>query len=428
MKRRFRIGSLFLAALIVLSACGIPAKEGGLGGELKSNLPHQTNPKSNPSDVLKLADGNTAFALDLYQRLASADGNLFFSPYSISSALAMTYGGARGQTQAQMKDALRFPFGPDQLNPAFNRLNIDLEELTQNAQDPSKKDFQLNIANALWGQQNFKFLQAYLDMLAENYAAGMRLVDFAGDPEAARKEINDWVSQQTQDKIKDLIPQGVLDPLTRLVLTNAIYFKAAWMHPFDPNSTLPGDFFKPDGSNVRVPMMHNKQFLGYLKSDGVTAIELPYQGGNVSMLVMMPDPGTLQAFQQSITPQSLAALTGKLKSQEVRLTFPKFKVEATISLADVLKSMGMQDAFNGTADFSGMDGAKDLFIQAILHKAFVNLDEAGTEAAAATAVMMAASALPVEPVKVVIDHPFLFAVRDRTTGTILFMGKVVDPS
>ena len=429
MNRAFRIWSVIMASSIVLSACNTPGGQGGLKSELKSSLPQQTDPKSNPADVQSLVEGNTAFAISLYQRLAAEDGNLFFSPYSVSSALAMTYGGARDQTQAQIQAALHFPFTPDQLNPAFNLLTLNLDKLTQNAQDSTKKDFELNIANAIWGQVDFKFLQTYLDMLAENYGAGMRLVDFAGNPEAARQGINDWVSQQTQDKIKDLIPLGVLDPLTRLVLTNAIYFKAAWMHPFDPKNTAPGDFYKPDGSKVSVPMMHYTENTGYLISDGAIVVELPYQGGNISMLVLMPDPGTLPGFEQSLTPDRLAALASKIPVQNVQLSFPKFKIEASVSLAEVFKSMGMLDPFDpSAADFSGMDGARDLFIQAIMHKAFVDVNEAGTEAAAATAVMVGATSMQAEPVTVTIDHPFLFVLRDRTTGTILFMGRVVDPS
>jgi serpin B len=429
MNRAFRIWSVIMASSIVLSACNASTGQGGLKSELKSSLPQQTDPKSNPADVQSLVEGNTAFALSLYQRLAAEDGNLFFSPYSVSSALAMTYGGARDQTQAQIQAALHFPFTPDRLNPAFNLLTMNLDKLTQNAQDSTKKDFELNIANAIWGQVDFKFLQAYLDMLAENYGAGMRLVDFAGNPEAARQGINDWVSQQTQDKIKDLIPVGVLDPLTRLVLTNAIYFKAAWMHPFNAKDTAPGDFYKPDGSKVSVPMMHYTENTGYLISDGAIAVELPYQGGNVSMLVLMPDSGSLPGFEKSLTPDRLAALASKIPVQNVQLSFPKFKIEASVSLAEVFKSMGMLDPFDpSAADFSGMDGARDLFIQAIMHKAFVDVNEAGTEAAAATAVMVGATSMRAEPVTVTIDHPFLFVLRDRTTGTILFMGRVVDPS
>jgi serine protease inhibitor len=426
------INRLWLALVgtsILLSACGIPSAGGGTNSELISNLPQQTDPKSNPADVQKLVDGNTAFALSLYQHLAASDGNLFFSPFSISSALAMTYGGARGQTETQMQSALHFPYKPDQLNPVFNLLTINLDKLTQNAQDPTKKDFQLNIANAIWGQKGFKFLQEYLDMLAENYGSGLRLADFASDPNGARQAINDWVSQQTQDKIKELIPEGVLNPLTRLVLTNAIYFKAAWMNQFNPNATEPGDFYRPDGTKVSVPMMHDEENIGYLKSDGLTVVDLPYEGGNVSMLVIMPDSGSLQDIEKSLTPDELAALLSKVSSKEVQLSFPKFKIESSFSLTDAFKSLGMVDAFEpGAADFSGMDGARDLFIQAILHKAYVNVDEEGTEAAAATAVVVGLTALPAEPIKVDIDHPFLFVIRDRQSGSILFMGRVVDPS
>jgi serpin B len=372
--------------------------------------------------VEALVAGKSAFAFDLYQALAEEGGNLFFSPFSISAALAMTYAGARGETERQMTDTLHFTLPQDRLHPAFNALDTGLVGRDQG------EDFQLRIANALWGQKGHSFLEGFLDMLAVNYGAGLRLLDFAADPEGARQVINEWVSEQTEERIKDLIPQGGVDAATRLVLANAIYFFGKWAHPFDASRTRDGVFYTLDGREMLVPMMRMPEAEGlpYLGGDGYQAVELPYQREEMSLLILAPDEDRFEEFQADLDAQFVQALVEELAPRQVYLTLPKFSYESEFSLARMLAAMGMPDAF-GAADFSGMDGTQNLFISDVFHKAFVAVDEAGTEAAAATAVVVGES-LPMVDVTLTIDRPFVFLIRDRETGSILFLGRVVAPS
>ena len=392
-----------------------------------SEKPRDMSPSAG-SDALKaLIDGNSAFAFALYQVLRSQDGNLFLSPYSISVALAMTSAGASGNTAREMAGTLRFTLPQAELHPAFNAYSLDLEARADAVTEGTP--FELSIANSLWGQQGFPFRTEFLDMLAENYSAGMRLVDFIQAPEAARRAINDWVSDETRDKIKDLIPEGAIDTLTRLVLANAIYFKAAWRNAFDSSGTTPAPFHRLDGSVVDVPMMHERESLGYAASEDVQALELPYENGNMSMVILLPDEGKFERFEGTL---SLAGVQGMLEDMTYRpviLGLPKFSYESSFSLSDALRTLGMADAFDPEkADFSGMDGRRDLYITDVIHKAFIDVDEEGTEAAAATAVIVGTTSAPAdEPVTVTIDRPFVYLIRDNQTGAILFLGRVLDP-
>lgn len=379
-------------------------------------------------DLAKLVQGNGTFALNLYQALSKQSGNLFFSPYSMSEALAMAYAGARGQTETQMAQTLQFLLAQDRLHPAFHALDQELAKRAEPAQGAKEPAFQLNIANALWGQKGYTFLPAFLDVLKANYGAGMRFVDFVNATEQARATINDWVSQQTQGKIKDLIPPGVLDSLTRLVLTNAIYFKAAWATPFNPKATQDGSFTRLDGSQVTVPMMQQTGSMGYAEAKGVQVVELPYQGYQVAMDIILPQAGQFAAVESSLDATQVASLLKSVAPQQVQLTMPKFTFSSEFSLKDVLSAMGMPLAFTSDADFSGMTGTRELSISAVLHKAFVAVDENGTEAAAATAVVVGLTSMPSQPVVVTVDRPFLFLIRDLKTGTILFLGRVEDPT
>jgi len=392
-----------------------------------SDHPRDLNPAADPADLAALADGNAAFAFDLYHILAAEEGNLFFSPYSISVALAMTYAGANGDTAGQMAEALHFSLPPDQLHAAFNAYSLDLQARAE--AEVEGTPFELSIANSLWGQQGFPFLPEFLDLLAENYGAGMRLVDYASDPEAARQAINQWVSDETREKIQDLIPSGAIDTLTRLVLANAIYFKAAWLHQFDPDTTQPAPFHLLDGSTVDIPMMHQEEPYGTALGDGYQAVELPYENGDVSMLVILPDEGQFQAVEAALSPEMIQGILENLTYGSVILTLPRFTYESAFDLNDALGALGMTDAFDlARADFSGMDGNRDLYIGNVVHKAFVAVDENGTEAAAATAVIMQiTSALPGEPIVFTVDRPFLYLIRDMRTGGILFVGRVVAP-
>jgi serpin B len=386
------------------------------------------------ADLDELVEGNSAFAFALYRFLAEqqGDGNLFYSPYSISLALAMTYAGARGETEEQMADALHFTLPQDDLHPAFNALDQELAQRGEGAEGKDQADnpegFRLNIANTIWGQKDYQFLDAFLDTLATNYGAGLRVLDFAGAPEASRVTINDWVSEETEGKIENLIPQGAIDPLTRLVLTNAIYFNAAWANPFQEEATQDGTFNLLDGSEVTVPMMRQTESFGYAKGEHYQAVELPYDGHELSMVILLPELGAFEAFEDSLDAEQVQATVETLEREQVALTMPKFEFDSDFSLKNTLAAMGMPAAFSGGADFSGMTGGKDLFISDVLHKAFVSVDEEGTEAAAATAVVMKLSAVAEEPVPVTVDHPFMFLIRDIETGAILFVGRVADPS
>jgi serpin B len=386
-----------------------------------------TSPSVAASDLTDLVHGNSAFAFDLYKALSAKDGNLFYSPYSISLALAMTYAGARSETEQQMANTLHFILPQDRLHPAFNALDQELASRGQGAKGTDEKGFRLNVANAIWGQQDYRFLGDFLDVLAENYGAGLRLLDFINAPEKSRITINDWVSDQTEGKIKDLIPQDAIDELTRLVLTNAIYFNAAWLKPFDKSSTQDGVFHLLDVSEVTVPMMSQPAYFSYAKGEGYQAIELPYDGNELSMVILLPDAGQFEKFEGRLNADYANAIIGGLASKEVALTMPKFKFESKFSLSEILAAMGMPIAFSGAADFSGMTGTRELTISEILHNAFVSVDEAGTEAAAATAVIVVGAG-PEEPVQVTVDRSFIFLIRDIKTGTIVFIGRVVNPS
>jgi serpin B len=385
-----------------------------------------TAPDVPQADLAELAEGNTAFAFDLYQVLREGtEGNLFYSPYSVSLALAMTYAGARGETEATMSGALHFTLPQERLHPAFNGLDLALAGRGEGG--PEQTRFQLNIANAIWGQEGYPFLPDFLDLLARNYGAGMRLMDFAMDAEQARLVINGWVEEQTEGRIRDLIPPGLVDAATRLVLTNAIYFNAAWANPFPEHQTADGAFHLLDGTKVAVPMMHQVEGMGYVEGKGFQAVELPYAGHELSMLILLPDRDAFEFFESSLDANRLETALEGMVRERVALTMPRFQFESEFRLNDALSALGMAQAFSGEADFSGMTGGRDLYISAVVHKAFVAVDEAGTEAAAATAVVMRESAVMAESIEVTLDRPFLFLIRDHETGTILFAGRVIDP-
>jgi serpin B len=419
---------VFFAVLITLSlslsACG--------GGKVaRSRLERVSAPQVPAADLEQLVAGNNAFAFDLYQAVRSPGGNQVFSPYSISLAFAMTYGGARRDTAVQMADVLHYTLSDAQFHPAFNLLDLELARRPDQAAGVDEDDrFELTIANALWGQEDWPFLPEYLDLLATNYGAGMRLVDFQDSPESARRLINDWVSDQTHKRIQDIIPPGMPDPLTRLVLANAIYFKAVWEYEFDANETADALFTLLDGETVTVDMMglERGETLAYADGDGWQAIALPYKGGLAEMVLIVPDLGNYEAFEAALTADEYAAILSSLERQSVLLHMPKFTFEAEYGLSDALVQMGMVEAFDrDLADFSGMDGQRLLYIGDVLHKAFIAVDEKGTEAAAATIIFVMMASLPMSEITLTIDRPFFFVIRDVPTGTILFMGRVLDP-
>lgn len=409
----------------------VPSSSGerpsGMAAVAESSKARVTRPDVPPADAEALVDGNSAFAFSLYRLLKDKQaGNLFYSPYSISQALAMTYAGARGETEQQMAEALHFTLPQERLHPAFNSLDQALAQRGEGARGKDGKGFRLHIVNAIWGQAGYDFLSDFLDVLAENYGAGMRLLDFVNATEAARVTINTWISEQTEGRIEDLIPAGALTPLTRLVLTNAIYFNAAWAEPFQEEATEDAPFYLLDGGQMMAPLMRQTTSLGYAEGQGYQAVEIPYDGGELAMVVVLPE--SLDDFEAHLDAPAVEGILDALSYRQVALAMPKFEFEAQFSLVEALAAMGMPVAFSEAADFSGMTGNRDLMIGDVIHKAFVAVDEAGTEAAAATAVIMKLTAMePQEPVQVTVDHPFLFFIRDLQTGAILFVGRVVNP-
>jgi serpin B len=379
------------------------------------------------ADISTIAQENNAFAVDLYSKLSSHPGNLFFSPASVSSAFAMAYAGARGETATQMASTLHFALPPDRLHPAMGALLTQLNS--------PHEDYELHMANALWAAQDQHFLAEYTSLMKRDYGAGFKPVDFHANPEAARALINDWVAKQTQQKILNLVPAGSVTTTTRLVLTNAIYFKAAWATQFSKSQTQAEDFHLDSTKSVKAQLMHEAKGYSYLRGPSFQALELPYMSNELSMIVLLPDaPDGLPALEQSLTAASLKTWIDSLRYEEtVIVTFPRFKITRQFELSSTLEALGMTQAFQpGIADFSGITGDKSFSISAAIHKAYIDVDEEGTEAAAATAVMMVGAAMrqgpPPPPITFRADHPFLFLIRDNSSGAILFLGRVTDPT
>jgi serpin B len=389
-------------------------------------------------DAAELVEGNSAFALDLYAELRQvAGGNLLFSPYSVSQALAMTYAGAGGDTAAQMAETLAFTLPQTALYESFGALNADLIARGTVGDDPENgvTARALRIANAMWGEQTYPFDPKYTAGLEQDYGTGLQVTDFINDPEAATEEINSWVAGQTENRIQNIVPPDAISALTRLVLANAIYFYGGWEETFETSDTSEDDFFLLDGATVTAPFMFQQEFLPYARGDGFQVIELPYQGSDFTFTVILPDDGQFKSVEAGLDAATLDAAIEQLASTEVQLYLPKFEFEFGASLAQTLQSMGMTDAFDPQrANFTGMvdeTPPEPLYLGDVLHKAFISVDENGTEAAAATVVIGAAGAAPgepTEPLEVRIDRPFLFAIRDAQTGTLLFLGRVMDPS
>jgi serpin B len=394
----------------------------------QSDMPRELDPRVSDHDAAALAEGNGTFAFDLYAKVAGESGNLLFSPFSISTALAMTYAGAREATAIQMAAALHFDLPEVQLHPAFNSVDLALARRNDLSEPYTGQGFELSIVNAIWGQRGFPFRATFLDVLAANYGARLRLAAFSEDPEGARGEINSWVASSTRNRIRDLLPQGSVSDLTRLILTNAVYFKAPWLQPFDAKDTKTEAFTLLSGSPVSVSMMHKTLTTRYARVGQVQAVELPYNGAQLAMLILVPDLGALPVFEGSLDYTRYRAIVDALGERQVHLGLPRFRFEFAVSPVDALRALGMADAFDpNLADFSGIDGARNLYISNILHKTFVAVDEKGTEAAAATAVIVGTTSIPSEPVTLTINRPFLVVIRDIPTDTILFLGRVANP-
>jgi serpin B len=406
-------------------------------------------PRARSDQLQSLVESNTTFGLNLYGQVASNPGNLFFSPYSISTCLAITYAGARGDTAQEMAEVFGFGVDQEQFSSAFGELQQELEGARK------QEGIELEIANALWTQKGYPFLPAFLKTARGQYQANVNQANFITGANAATAAINAWVARQTQDKIEDILPPGSLDPLTRLVLANAIYFKGAWTRPFNKAETLTQPFNVSAGSQVDAPLMQKVDVLNYMETSDFQAVELPYGASSLSMLrqtgeglesakVVTPGssprlsmvillPRQVDGYgqlEEELSPAFLSSTLTQMTPHNVQVFLPRFTLQSSFLLADALAEMGMPDAFGPGADFSGMDGTTNLFISQVFHKAWGEVDEEGTEAAAATVVTVTTSVVGPPPSTEVFraDHPFLFFIRDTQSGSVLFLGRLADPS
>lgn len=393
------------------------------------------------------ARSTNEFGLDLYRKVSAGEGNLCLSPYSIQCALAMTHGGADGETRTEMARILHFPKDDDTIHGSFAALDKSLEEMVAKSAgivQQSKKfggpsePIILAIADRLFAQKDYQFRAAFLSLMKDNYRAPLEQVDFVRHADAATNRINDWAAEQTRQRIRDLIPPGSLNASNRLVLANAIYLKAPWAKEFNDRATEPKPFHVHGAAPVNLPMMNGMREFGYAKRDGFVAVAIPYVGEELQFLILLPDKiDGLRDLESKLSAETMAGCA-KLPETDVDLHFPKFKLEPpTVKLSQQLQDLGMKNAFNvprGSANFDRMAPRKAddyLAISEVFHKTFIAVDEKGTEAAAATAVaMVARSAMrqpPPKPIEVSVDHPFLYAIQHVPSGTCLFIGRVTDP-
>ena len=402
--------------------------------ELRSNAPRAP---AMPQDLPALAEGHADFGFALHRAAAPASGNTVMSPHSVAVALAMARAGAVGATGTEMDAALRFSLTGDRLHAAFNAMGLALAarpaEATAADPEPAvpRPALLLRVVNDVWTQRGLSLVPAYLDTLATSYGAGVRVLDFAASPDPSRRAINAWIAQQTERRIPELIPAGAVNGETRLVLTNAVYFNARWRHRFNPDSTRDEPFTRLDGTAATVRMMSGGLVarLPYAEGDGWRAVELPYVGDRLAMLVIVPDEGTFAAFERSLDGPRYRSIVAALGERPAIVRLPRFSTRLGSLLRGPLTSMGMRAAFGASADFSGITRDFRLVIAEVIHEGFIEVTEAGTEAAAATAVVFADGGIgPDTPVSLVVNRPFYYVIRDRGTGAMLFLGRVVDPA
>ncbi|MDG6223882.1 MAG: serpin family protein [Candidatus Thermoplasmatota archaeon] len=364
------------------------------------------------------------FGIDMYLKLSENGENAFISPYSIFTALSMTYEGARNDTAGQMHDMMYLPEDDLSRRASFARM--------QNLIRNNSGEFELSSANRIWPQEGYPFLPSFFDLIVQYYYGGVQELDFENDPDGSRQTINAWVKEQTRDRIKDLIPEGAIDPLTVMVLTNAIYFYGEWLYEFNKKDTKEEDFTLSSGSTVKAPMMSMKveQGLNYYEDDSLQAVELPYKGEELSMIVLLPSGNDISSLERSFSADKLNDVLSGMNGSEVNVHMPRFEIEADHSLKEPLEALGMVDAFDpARADLSGLNaGIEPLFVSAVLHKSFVKVNEEGTEAAAATAVIVGRLSIGPEIPTFKADRPFMFLIMHKETNSILFMGKVSDPT
>ncbi len=371
-----------------------------------------------------LVQGNNTFAFNLYHTINHSEDNLLFSPYSISMALAMTYAGARGQTEQEMAEILHYLLPQSELHAAFNSLDSALSNRGKGASGKDGGPFRLTIANATWGQKDYPFQPEFLDILAEQYGAGLKKLDFTDNAENAVKEINDWVNDETEGRIQDIVDS--FDTSTRLVITNAIYFNATWKYPFEKNQTANQPFHLLNRETISVPTMSQTKTFRYAEGENFQAIELPYDGDELSMILLLPDAGQFETYADNVDYQFIQSLVSQLKMENVHIAMPKFEYQYEVDIKEILMDMGMSSAFTEEADFSGMTGTKELHIDEIKHKACITVDETGTEAAAVSAAIIQVTEKIIQKT-IILDHPFIFIIRDVETGTIMFTGQVLHP-
>lgn len=395
------------------------------GEQVSSALERNLAPNVSAADKEALAAGNNAFAVDAYQTLAAGNtDNLFYSPLSVSMAMAMVYGGARGTTEEQMAAALHFSLPQETLHPAISWLDLELQSRGQGASGADGGGFRLNILNGVFGQKGYSFLDSYLDLLAVNYGAGLSLLDFESDAEGSRELINGWVADATEDRITDLLPPGIIQSSTRMVLANAVYFNAAWAKKFNPDTTSDGVFHGVNGE-VTVPMMNDTIPVSRASGQGYQAFSMAYDGDELDMVVILPDEGQFDALEAALSGEKIAEIFGALApAGSLQLSFPRFEFRTNADFVPVFRELGLVDAFDNP-DLSGIDGTRDLAITGIVHQAVVKVTEGGTEAAAATGVVIGPTSVPEF---LAIDRPFIFLIRDIETSSVVFMGRVLDPS
>jgi serpin B len=419
-----------LAAIVIFMvvASGCIANNEGTSTVSPNSSSKTFTPPMTKYDVLKegqekpVVEGLNAFTFDMYRELSADGGNVFFSPYSVEVALAMAYEGANGSTREGMERVLHLPGDDEARWTGFRYLILSL--------NPSNGPYVLSTANALWVQKGYPVNERYLWIIREFYLGDVRNVDFVRNPDGAAEEINSWAEERTRGRIKDLIQKGVLNEYTRLVITNAIYFRANWSSRFDPGDTANESFTLTSGEKVIAPMMHQRGTFNYTENDELQALEMPYEGGRLSMLIILPRANSPAGIEGKLTPEFIRELREGMKPELVDVTVPKFRFEASYSLKKPLIDMGMGEAFSGGANFSGITDAERLFISDVIHKTFISVAENGTEAAAATAVIITAASAPGEEPEYKVfraDHPFLFLIVDRKTGAILFMGRLMEP-
>ncbi|HUG47651.1 MAG TPA: serpin family protein [Candidatus Limnocylindria bacterium] len=402
-----------------------PSGLAGLLQEIRAERERAPLGAVDPASLASVAAADATLGFELYRLLAGDGGNLFLSPYSISTALSMTYAGARAETELELARLLSVP---DDIDWHAARNELELRLIAERRAPEGMTPLTLEPTNAVFGQQGFPFEVAYLDTLAAYYGGGMQLVDFIGQTEGSRAAVNEWVSQRTRERIRELLPPGSVTPLTRFVLLNAIYFKANWLNEFDPSRTAERAFHLLDGSVAQVPTMQGGLRTGYGSGDGWQAVSLPY-AGQASMLVIVPDMGGFAGVEARLDYELLDSVRASLGDTIVNLELPRWESSSTIDLQPLLVELGVTTLFvPGEADLSGIAPPDDLHVTDALHQANITVDEEGTEAAAATAIVGGVTSAPPREVSLKVDRPFIYLIQDDLTGEILFMGRVLDPS